>query len=282
MIIKFFLGNSHPVEGTINENQGDEKEASGQTEFQADIGHRHGDFHSQQTEQSREFDDRIQGNRRGILERVADGVADNGRFMQRSVLHLQINFDDLLAVIPATAGIGHEDRLEEAEEGDADQIADEEVGVEEGQRQSHEEDDDEDVDHPLLGVVGTNLDDFLAVFDRGFFLIQFDVLLDEHNGLIGAGDNGLDRSAGKPVNDAAAHEQAQDDFRLDKAKFGDNITEEAFQQDDDTEHHGGGADDGSADEHRLGRGFKGIARAVGGFQKVLGLFKVRFNAVVLS
>ena len=104
--------------------------------FKLMIGHGNGDFRCQQSEQGREFDDRVQRNRRGIFEGVADGVADNGGFMQRSVFHLQIDFNNLLAVIPATAGIGHEDRLEEAEEGDTDQVADEEVGVEEGQRQS--------------------------------------------------------------------------------------------------------------------------------------------------
>ncbi len=153
------------------------------------------------SKQGREFDDRVQRNGRRIFEGVADGVADNGGFMQRSVFHLEINFNNLLAVIPATAGIGHEDRLEETEEGNTDQITDKEVGVKEGQRQTHKENDDEDVDHTLLRVLGTNLNDFLAVFNRCFFFIQFDVLLNEHNRLIRTGGNRLNGSAGKPVND---------------------------------------------------------------------------------
>src|SRR5664280_902755 len=91
--------------------------------------------------------------------------------MQRSVFHLQIDFNNLLAVIPATAGIGHEDCLVQTEEGNTNQITDEEVGVKEGQCQTHEEDHNEDVDHTLLSILGTNLDDFFTVFNRSFFFI---------------------------------------------------------------------------------------------------------------
>ena len=80
---------------------------------------------------------------------------------------------------------------------------------------------------------------------------------------------------------AAAHEQAQDDLRLDEAEIGDDVAEEALQQDDDAEDHGGGADDGGADEHRLGRGLEGVARAVGRLEIVFRLFEVRFDAEVL-
>src|ERR1035437_4207296 len=41
--------------------------------------------------------------------------------------------------------------------------------------------------------------------------------------------------------------------------------------------HGGGADHGGADEHRLGSGFKGVARAIVFFQVLLGLLEVRFE-----
>ena len=71
--------------------------------------------------------------RRGVLERIAHRVADDGRLVERGALLLQVDLDDLLRVVPCAAGVGHEDGLEEAEEGDADQVADEEVGVEERQ-----------------------------------------------------------------------------------------------------------------------------------------------------
>ena len=69
------------------------------------------------------------------------------------VLLAQVGLDDLLGVVPRAAGVGHEDGLEQAEEGDADQVADEEVGVEERQGQGEAEDHDEDVDHAVLGVL---------------------------------------------------------------------------------------------------------------------------------
>ncbi len=199
--------------------------------------------------------------------------------MQRSVFHLQIDFNNLFAVIPATAGIGHEDCLIKTEEGDTDQITDKEVGVKECQRQTHKEDHDEDVDHTLLSILGTNLNDFLGVFNRCFFFIQIDILLNKHNGLIGTGGNCLYGSARKPVNDCAAHQQAQNDLRLNQRKFRDNISEETFQHDDDTENHGGGADNGGSDQHGFGCRFKGIPRTIGRFQKVLGQFKIRCNSV---
>ena len=46
------------------------------------------------------------------------------------------------------------------------------------------------------------------------------------------------------------------------------------QRHDDGEDHGGSADNGGADEHRLGRGFEGVARAVVGFEQIFGAFEV--------
>ena len=53
-----------------------------------------------------------------------------------------------------------------------------------------------------------------------------------------------------------------------------------FEQHDDAEHHGGGADDRGADEHRLGGGFEGVARAVALFELVLGVLEVGVEAEV--
>jgi len=86
---------------------------------------------------------------------------------------------------PGAAGVGHEDGLEEAEEGDADEVADEEVGVEERQRERHAEDDDEDVPHALLGVDGADADDLLRVLLGGGLGIELHVLLDVDHGAVG-------------------------------------------------------------------------------------------------
>ena len=56
----------------------------------------------------------------------------------------------------------------------------------------------------------------------------------------------------------------------------------SFEQHDDAEDHGGGADDGGADEHRLGRGLEGVARAVALFELILGVLEVRLEAEVAS
>ena len=201
--------------------------------------------------------------------------------MQRGVLLFQIDLDDFLRVVPAAAPVRHEDRLEQAEERDADQVADEEVGVEEGQRQGHEEDHDEDVDHSLLRVDRADLHDLLAVADGGFLLVQLDVFLDVDDRPVGAGHHGLHGGSGEPVDHAAAHEETENDLRMDQAQFGDDVAEEPLEQNDDPEDHRRGADDGRADEDRLGRGLEGISGPVGGFEEVFRLLEIGFDAVML-
>ena len=163
----------------------------------------------------------------------------------------------------------------------ADKVANEEIRVEERQRQCHAEDDDEDVPHALLRIDGADADDFLAVLFRGRLGVEFYVLLDINHRAIRAGDDRLGGRAGEPVNHRAAHEEAEDDFRLHEAQMADHVAEQVLQQDDDAEDHGGGADDGGADEHGFGGGLEGVARAVTLFQLILGVFKVRVETEVL-
>ncbi len=82
-------------------------------------------------------------------------------------LLLQLDLDDLLGVVPRPARIGHEHRLVEPEQRDRDQVADEEVGLQEGEGQGGEEDGQEDVEHPLLRVLRADLHHSLAVAHRG-------------------------------------------------------------------------------------------------------------------
>ncbi len=73
--------------------------------------------------------------RRSILERIADGVADNrGGVKIRSFLP-QDDLNDLLGVIPRTAGVGHEDCLEQAEDRHGNQESNEEKRVDARVRQ---------------------------------------------------------------------------------------------------------------------------------------------------
>ena len=48
---------------------------------------------------------------------------------------LQLDFDDLLRVVPGAAGVGHEDRLVQTEDRDRDQVADEEERLDERERE---------------------------------------------------------------------------------------------------------------------------------------------------
>ena len=83
--------------------------------------------------------------------------------------------------------------------------------------------------------------------------------------------------------------QAEDDFGLHDAqcvndglndRIGGLASIHALQQHDDAEHHRGGADDGGADEHRLGRGLEGVARAVAFFELILGVLEVGVEAEI--
>ena len=101
---------------------------------------------------------------------------------------LQFHFDDLLGVVPRAARVGHEDGLVQAEDGNRDQVADKEERFHESEGQGAEEDGQKDVEHAFLRVLGADLDDFLAVGNRGFLdAFQLDIGFDELHRAIGAG-----------------------------------------------------------------------------------------------
>ncbi len=133
------------------------------------VGEGDGEFDGEQAEEGGEFDDGVEGDGAGVLEGVADGVADDGGVVERGAFGLEFGLDDFLGVVPGAAGVGHEDGLVEAEEGDGDEVADEEEGSDEGEGEGGEEDGEEDVDHAFLGVLGADADDFFGVGDGGFF-----------------------------------------------------------------------------------------------------------------
>src|SRR5262249_537973 len=100
-------------------------------------------------------------------------------------LRFQFSLNDLLCVVPSAARVRHEDRLIKAEQCNRDEVTDKEIWLEERKTKCGEEDGQEDVEHALLRILSTNLDDPLPVFDRwlgGSF--QFDVRLDEFDGAI--------------------------------------------------------------------------------------------------
>src|SRR5215469_12656286 len=145
----------HAVERPVHEEHGDQQEdASKDIGEDATLvaGQRNSQFDSQQSEQRSELDDRVHSHRGGILERIANGIADHGCRVKVGALLFQFGFNDLLGVIPGAAGIGHEDGLVQTEERDGNQVADEEVGLDESKGQSREEHHEEDIEHTLLGA----------------------------------------------------------------------------------------------------------------------------------
>ncbi len=129
--------------------------------------------------------------------------------MKGRALFLEVHFNDLLGVIPGTTCICHEYGLVESEECYSHKVADEEVGVKERERQCHEKDNDEDVQHTLLSILGADLHDFFAILDGRLFFVKIDVFLDEDHGPVGACCNGLGCCTCEPVDDCATHKETE-------------------------------------------------------------------------
>src|SRR5260370_3603191 len=277
-----FAFDAHAVETTVYEDYRYSEEDHGEARRQGRTllgGEIDGHGNGQQSEQRGELDDRVEGHTAGVLEGIANRVADYAGIMQRSALGPQFGFHDFLRVIPCTAGIGHEDGLVQTEQGDGDEVAYEEEGFEERERKGCEEYHQEDVEHAFLGILGADFDHLLGIFDGSLlFGIELDVLLDEFHRAVGAGGDGLGAGAGEPVDDGAACNEAEQEGRVHQGDVDHVLILQTVSECHDCgENHGGGADHGGADEHRLGRGLARIGRGSGFFQVFLGLFEVRFE-----
>jgi hypothetical protein len=102
----------------------------------------------------------------------------------------------IFLALSRAAGIGHEDGLVQTEQRDRDEVADEQVRLEEGERQGREEDRQEDAGLRAYCVqISTTR---LLSSTEAFWTLELDVLLDELDGPMGAG---RDRwiGAGEPV-----------------------------------------------------------------------------------
>src|SRR5260370_4815818 len=128
----------HRIEGTPGEEDADREERHGQTQAQVAL-ELNRQLHREKAKQSGELDDRVHCDRGSILERIAYGVANHGCRVERGSLLFELYFDDFLCVVPGAAGVGHENRLVEAEDRDRDQIPDEEEWLEASKRQRTEE-----------------------------------------------------------------------------------------------------------------------------------------------
>src|SRR5205807_1819033 len=195
---------AHAVERAINEEHGDGEEDGRQQMAQSGVlaFHAYRQFHRQQSEQSSEFDHRVHGHRGSVFERISHGIADHGGVVQLGAFLLQLDLHDFLGVVPGAAGVGHEDGLIQAEDGDRDQVADEEERFYEGERQRDKENAEKDVEHAGLRVLGADFNNLFAVGHRRFLhAFQLDVALDEFHRAISAGSHRLHGSAGEPIDD---------------------------------------------------------------------------------
>ena len=153
-----------------------------------DVGDVRPDLDDQAREHHRDhadqLDEDVQGGTRGVLERIADGVADDARLVGIRALATELaGLDVLLGVVPGTTGVRHEDRHREA----ADERSREEPHH--AGHAEHEPDEDRDrdghergKDHLLLGARGRDRD------ARGVVRVLLAVDVDAVGPLQGVGD----------------------------------------------------------------------------------------------
>src|SRR5262249_41110014 len=152
------------------------------------------------------------------------------------------------------------------ENGDGDQVADEKERFDEGEGQGREEDRQEDIQHAALGILRANLHHLFAVGNRRLLdSLQPNVALDELDRAIGSRSYGLGGSAGKPVNDGASGDQAENKRRIQQRQLIHVHRQAVGQRHNDGEDHGGGAHHGGSNQHGFRRRLKRVAGSVVGF-----------------
>ena len=215
--------------------------------------------------------------------------------MKVSTLGLHVNLDHLLGIIPSATCISHKHGLEEAKDGDGDEVGNEEAdGVlatnalgrrEAGESQSEAEDGDKDVNHAALGIFGADFNHILALPGVGLLggvSVEFDVTLDILHSTVGTGSDGLHGGTGEPVNDASAEDESKNAVGVEQVEDrGGFDTEGLLNHQDEGEDHSGGTHHGGTDKDGLGGGFEGVACTVVGLEVVFGLLEVGLEAELL-
>src|SRR5262249_5647806 len=234
-----------------------------------------------EAEERGEFDDRVHSDRGSVLEGIAYRVSHDCRRVEIRALLFEFNLHDLLRVVPRTAGVGHEKRLEEAEERNGDEVATKEIRLQAGEGEGAKENGEEDVDHPTLGIDGANLHHPLAVLDGGFFCaFQFDVGFDELHGPVGAGRNRLNGSSGEPEDHRASGDETQEERNMHERQRGHFPSLKTGQDNDNGENHGCRADHRGTNEDRLRGGLEGVAGAIVFLEVVLGFLELWYETEV--
>src|SRR5262245_50252953 len=187
--------NLHTVERTPYEDHRNDEECRGQqmADHRSRVKRKlHRQLDSEKPEQRRELDYWIHCDRRRVLERISDRIADHSRVVQRRAFVLQLDFDNLLRVVPRAAGVGHEDRLVQPKDRDRDQIPNEKERFDKCECKRRKEHRQEYVEHPLLGVLRADLNHLLAVGHRSLFdAFKLYVCFYELNSAVSAGRHSL-------------------------------------------------------------------------------------------
>src|SRR5581483_3122323 len=195
----------------------------------------------------------------------------------------QLGFYDLLGVVPSAARVGHKDGLVQAEQGNGNQITNKEIRFGERKRERREKHYQKDIEHAFLRVLRTNLDHFLAVgYGSLCYAFQPNIGFDEFHRAIGAGGDRLHGSSGKPIDDGAARDQAEQEGGVENGEVRQQLRLQLVgQRHDDGENHGRCAHYGSPDQHGLGCRLERVTSTVVLFHIVFALFEVRLESEIL-
>src|SRR5438105_280438 len=163
---------SHAVERAMYESEGHRKES--QRKYVTDCApgtssQLYGQFYCQQSEERGEFDHRVQGYGRSVLERVTYRVANDSGIVQRSAFLLQFDFNNFFGVVPGATSVGHKDGLIEPKDRDRDQVPNKIKRLNECKCQGGEKDGQENIKHALLRVLSADFNYLLTVGNRSFF-----------------------------------------------------------------------------------------------------------------
>ena len=115
----------------------------------------------EQRDQVHHLDQRVDRRAGGVLERVADGVADDGRGVRLAALAaVGAVLDHLLRVVPGAAGVGEEDRHQHAGRDRADQVGRQRADAE-AEADRHRRQDRQQAGRGQLAqrVLGADVDD---------------------------------------------------------------------------------------------------------------------------
>ena len=126
-------------------------------------------------EDCHQLDQDVQGRTRGVLERIADGVANNASFVSVGLfaaIHLFV-FDVLLAVVPGATGVRHHDGQHKARSDGSRQQTTEALGANQQTDGDRREDsDDTRQEHFVDGGFGARFDTCHVVAHNAFLTFQ--------------------------------------------------------------------------------------------------------------